>query len=65
MHLKAKRPIFVPERFQREIEQLSKASLMDIAWDYAQNFAENQTDDGIMDEFRKRSEIIMTYRNRK
>ena len=35
MHLNAKPPVFVPVEYRREMEKLSKAALMDIAWDYA------------------------------
>lgn len=65
MHLHAKSPIFVPERFQSEIEKLSKAALMDLVWDYATRSAAIQTEDGIMDEFRAQAEIVVLHRKRK
>jgi hypothetical protein len=67
MHLNAKPPIFVPFSERAEIEKLSKAALMDMVWDYARQVAwvcgEDDTAE-IMAEFRKRREIILTYRNR-
>ena len=66
MHLNAKLPMFVPTRFQDEIEKLSKAALMDLAWDYATRCAEDgNTEDGIMAEFRKSAGIITTHRKRR
>lgn len=63
MHIKAQPPVFVPARFQAEIEQLSKAALMDMVWDYAMQLAMTPTnDEASMDEFRQRREIILAHR---
>jgi hypothetical protein len=35
MHLNAKRPVFMPRQYWAEIEKLSKATLMDMVWDFA------------------------------
>jgi len=62
MHLRAIPPVFLPYRFQPEIEKLSKAALMDLAWDYATRCAEGDTHDAIMDELRKSAEIVTLHR---
>ncbi len=65
MHLKAQRPIFVPAEFCGEIEQLSKAALMDMVWDYAQRSCEGgvAADPArVMSEFRDTREVILTHR---
>ena len=55
--------IFVPRQFWQEIEQLPKAALMDIAWNYAQQIAGGvEEDEKTMAEFRQRQEIIKCYR---
>jgi hypothetical protein len=59
MHLKAKRPVFVPQEHWKELEQLSKAALMDMVWDYCIQIAGN---DGALEEFRKRAGLIKHYR---
>jgi hypothetical protein len=64
MHIKAKKPVFVPFAFQDEIEQYSKASLMDIAWDLAQRCAMTDKPDKILAEFRQTANSIMVYRNK-
>ena len=60
MHLKAKRPVFVPREHWAEIEKLSKATLMDMVWDYAVQMAGGE--DGAMEELRKRRDLILHYR---
>jgi hypothetical protein len=64
MHLKNQPPVFVPHECRAEIEKLSKAALMDIAWDYAlQLSGAGEFDaDTIMSELRKRIDLIQTYR---
>jgi hypothetical protein len=60
--------MFVPKEYRQEVEQLSKAALMDIAWDYAAQCANcernsSETDDEIiMREFRNRRAIIEVKR---
>lgn len=65
MHLNAKRPVFVPQEHWAEIEKLSKAALMDMVWDYAQQMAlaDGSEPAVIMEELRKRREIILMHRN--
>lgn len=73
MNLKNQRPVFVPDEHRAEIEKLSKAALMDMVWDYAQQIgaADALAEHGkaltgdyaaTMAEFRKRREIILSYR---
>lgn len=66
MHLKTHPPIFVPTQFRAEIEQLSKAALMDIVWDYASRCSGLSADDAatgaIMTEFRATRDIVMVHR---
>lgn len=62
MNLKNHPPIFVPHRFRAEIEKLSKAALMDIAWDYAMQFAGNAGKHATIAELRERIEIIQSHR---
>lgn len=65
MHLNAKPPVFIPDEFVAEIEKLSKAALMDMVWDYATQISEQPCTDGaIMEEFRKRREIILHHRKK-
>lgn len=63
MNLKNQRPVFVPERFVRELDKLSKAALMDIAWDYAARDAQTETaETTIMINLRATADIILTHR---
>lgn len=64
MNLKNQRPIFVPEQFIAEIEKLSKAALMDIAWDLATRCSggDDLQVGKIMTEFRDTAEIVTNYR---
>lgn len=64
MNLKNQPPIFVPREYRGEVEKLSKAALMDIAWDLAQRCAQMPDDRPrqIMEEFRKAADIVTTYR---
>jgi len=62
MNLKNRPPIFVPAEYRDEIEQLSKAALMDIAWDYAQQVAGTQHAPAVIEEFRKRRAVIELHR---
>jgi hypothetical protein len=64
MHLKARPPIFLPCEFQAEIEKLSKAALMDLAWDYATRCTEGEGVEDIMAELRKSAEIVTLHRKR-
>ncbi len=64
MNLKNKLPVFVPQEYLTEMEKLSKAALMDMVWDYAEQIAGGE-DGNVIGEFRKRREIILSYRNKK
>lgn len=61
MNLQNQPPIFVPREFQREMEKISKAALMDMVWDYAFQISGGQYVT-TMDEIRSRREIILTHR---
>lgn len=63
MHLKAKPPIFMPLAYRAEIEKLSKAALMDLAWDFATTSTDGPgSPSSIMDTLRKRAEVIQFHR---
>lgn len=62
MHLNAQRPVFVPYEFQKEIEQLSKAALMDMVWDFATRCAGKEEPDDVMLEVRTTATIIAGHR---
>lgn len=64
MHLNAKRPIFVPDEFFAEIDKMSKAALMDLAWDFATTATtEAQNDAEVMKTFRERAAVILHHRS--
>ena len=71
MHIRAQRPILVPDKYLAEIERLSKAALMDMVWDFAftsgnADYAPPADQDGsdgqVMEVFRARRDIILTHR---
>jgi hypothetical protein len=63
MHLNAKPPIFVPEGYRREIEQMSKAALMDLVWGFATASTYSVDDhQEIMETLRRRRDIILEHR---
>jgi hypothetical protein len=62
MHLKAQRPIFVPAEYCDEIEKMSKAALMDLAWDFATRCCDGVAVGDTMDEFRRSRDIVLTHR---
>lgn len=62
MNLKNKPPIFVPPQHQRELEQLSKAALMDVVWDYATRISGSVDPEAIMTELRAERDVILTHR---
>jgi hypothetical protein len=65
MNLKNQPPVFVPRELWGEIEKMSKAALIDMVWDYATQVSASAGDvTAAMDEFRKRREIILSYRKR-
>jgi hypothetical protein len=66
MNLKNKPPIFVPDEYRAEIEKLSKAALMDLAWDFALSHSDGPETDIVsaMKTFRQRRDIVLDYRDR-
>ena len=58
MHLKAQRPVFVPKEFFAEVDELTKAALMDMVWDYATRC----NPENVVGEFRATRAIILNYR---
>lgn len=63
MHLKNQPPALVPEIVRGEVERLSKAALMDIAWSFATRCAGNEGDPGpIMAEFRRERDAVLAVR---
>jgi len=63
MHLKNQPPVLVPSTVRAEIEKLSKAALMDIAWSFATRCAGNEGDPGpIMAELRRERDVILAVR---
>ena len=66
MHLKNQPPMFVPFEYVEEVEKLSKAALMDMVWDYAEQrvcHGEGSQEE-TLEEFRERRNIIVGYRNK-
>jgi hypothetical protein len=63
MHIRAKPPVFVPQRFWSEIEKLSKAALMDMVWDYASRTAGDELNEqAIITEIRETRGIVLQHR---
>lgn len=63
MNLKNQRPIFVPSQLCEEVERLSKAALMDIAWCMATRLSGQEEDPGlIMRELRKERDAVVLLR---
>lgn len=63
MHILAQRPVLVPQEFQREVESLSKAALMDLVWDFATTAHGEEADTaGIIATFRERAATIVALR---
>ena len=62
-----KRPAYyVPSAFRAQLEKLSKADLMEIAWDYAVRTAgEDAGDDNAFLELRETARIVATSQGRK
>jgi hypothetical protein len=70
MHLRAKRPIFVPVQYFDAMDKLSKSTLMDMVWDLAKQCAP-PTDEGgeapdsdVIGIVMSTAEIISDYRKR-
>ena len=64
MHLRAKRPVLVPDIYQQWLEEMSKAALMDMVWDYATELAggDEATPSQVADRVRQRRELILDLR---
>ena len=62
MNLKNQPPIFVPVEYRAEIEGLSKAALMDIAWNFAGQCADDGDDAAAMATFRRERGVVLGYR---
>ena len=63
MNLQNQRPIFVPQEYWREIEKsLSKAALMDLAWDFATTHSETDSPEDIIRTLRERANIVLGHR---
>jgi hypothetical protein len=64
MNLKNQPPIFVAPSFVSEMEKLSKAALMDIAWDMAVRLARDDSLNAgaAIAEIRYTAKIILTHR---
>ena len=62
MNIKNRGPVFVPSGYSSEIEKMSKAALMDLAWDFAQRCAGSDDSAQIMRELRAAREIVETHR---
>ena len=63
MHIRAKRPVFVPATSVAELDKLSKAFLMDVAWDYATQLAGSEIESDVLKELRERIEIVRLTRD--
>lgn len=65
-----KPPLFVPDEYRAEIAKLSKAALMDLAWDLAWDFVLLRSDGPEIDNastmkvLRRRRDVVLDYRNR-
>ena len=64
MNLKNQPPVFVPPEYWAELERISKAALMDIAWDYARQMTGPDDPAAVMTSLMERAELIQMYRKR-
>jgi len=63
VHLKSQKPVLVPFQHWAEIEKLSKAALMDLAWSFATRCCGVEGDDSIvMSELRCEAESVLLAR---
>ena len=59
MHLRAKPPVLVPVERRAEIEQLTKATLMDLSWYMAEMLAREYGEDDMYEVFcRMRNHVV-------
>ena len=65
MHLRAQKPVLLPFQHWAEIEKLSKAALMDLAWSFATRCCgqycgrEEDDDSDILSELRAEAEAVL------
>jgi hypothetical protein len=63
MHLKAKRPVLVPPQFVAELDKLSKATLMDLAYDLAAVASgDGDNEDAVMTTLREYLAVVNEHR---
>lgn len=63
MNLKNQPPILVPLRFREEIEGMSKAALMDLAWSFATRCSgQEEISEQIMDELCRERDAVLAFR---
>jgi hypothetical protein len=66
MGITKKPPVFVPAAYRSEIEKMSKAALMDMAWDLAAQCVESADDpEQVITKFRENRDIILSYRSQR
>ncbi len=63
MHLNAKLPVLMPPDYWKEFEKLSKAALLDLAWDYATRCAGEPDTELILAELRQSAATIVRERS--
>lgn len=65
MNLGNRPPIFVPNEYRSEIEKMSKAAVMDLAWDFATTATGREDDpEAIMQTLRERAAVVQHHRRR-
>lgn len=64
MNLKNQPPVLIPQPFRAEIEQLSKAALMDMVWSFAGRCGPSEDRRDIMEIFRGERETVLIARKR-
>ena len=63
MHLKAQKPVMVPEAYWTEIEALSKAALMDMVWSFANRCSgQEELPRQIMQEVERERDAVLAVR---
>ena len=64
MNLKNQPPVLVPQEYWKEMEELSKAALMDIVWDYAKSHAGDPDENVIIEDLRRVRNFVINQRKR-
>ena len=62
MGIQKQSAVFVPQELLPELNKLSKAALLDIAWDYAKQNAQSELTADVLREFNARADLIKLYR---